>query len=50
MMGSKDGTLNIKAEDPTAMNSHVWVQSGDGSDWMADGSYLVSRLPGVPAE
>jgi deferrochelatase/peroxidase EfeB len=43
MMGFKDGTANIKAEDTAVMNSHVWVQPGDGPDWMNGGSYLVSR-------
>jgi deferrochelatase/peroxidase EfeB len=43
MMGFKDGTLNIKAEDPAAMQTHVWVQPGDGPEWMTGGSYLVSR-------
>lgn len=43
MMGFKDGTANIKAEDAAAMNDHVWVQSGDGPAWMTGGSYLVSR-------
>lgn len=43
MMGFKDGTANVKAEDTAAMNTHVWVPPGDGSRWMAGGSYLVSR-------
>jgi deferrochelatase/peroxidase EfeB len=43
MMGFKDGTANVKAEDATAMNKEVWVQPGDGPDWMTGGSYLVSR-------
>ncbi|WP_261576099.1 iron uptake transporter deferrochelatase/peroxidase subunit [Frankia gtarii] len=43
MMGFKDGTANLKTEDTAAMNTHVWVQPGDGPDWMTGGSYLVSR-------
>jgi deferrochelatase/peroxidase EfeB len=43
MMGFKDGTANLKAEDAAGMNTHVWVQVGDGPDWMTGGSYLVSR-------
>ncbi|ABW16338.1 Dyp-type peroxidase family [Parafrankia sp. EAN1pec] len=43
MMGFKDGTANIKAEDAATMNTHVWAQPGDGPDWMTGGSYLVSR-------
>lgn len=43
MMGFKDGTANIRAEDTAAMNADVWAQPGDGPGWMAGGSYLVSR-------
>lgn len=43
MMGFKDGTANVKAEDTTQMDTHVWVQPGDGPDWMTGGSYLVTR-------
>ncbi len=42
LMGFKDGTANIKAEDTTAMNRYVWV-AGEGPTWMVGGSYLVSR-------
>jgi deferrochelatase/peroxidase EfeB len=46
LFGFKDGTANIKAEEPDALDEHVWVQAGDGtaaSDWLAGGSYLVAR-------
>ena len=46
LMGFKDGTNNIKAEDTAALDEHVWVHAGDvsgGSAWMAGGSYLVAR-------
>jgi deferrochelatase/peroxidase EfeB len=43
MMGFRDGTLNVKAEDDAAMDNHVWAQPGDGAAWMSGGSYLVSR-------
>lgn len=43
MMGFKDGTANVKAEDTAQMDTHVWVQPGDGPDWMTGGSYLVAR-------
>ena len=43
LMGFKDGTANLKAEDAGAMNAQVWVQPGDGPSWMTGGSYLVSR-------
>lgn len=43
LMGFKDGTNNIRAEDTEAMDQHVWVQSSDSPAWMTDGSYLVAR-------
>jgi len=45
LFGFKDGTMNLKAEDPTALAEHVWVRPGDdsGADWLAGGSYLVAR-------
>ena len=43
LFGFKDGTNNLKAEDPTALADHVWVQDGDGPGWMTDGTYLVAR-------
>ncbi len=45
LMGFKDGTMNLKAEDPAAVDDHVWVPStvdGKGK-WLAGGSYLVVR-------
>ncbi|MFT4048262.1 MAG: iron uptake transporter deferrochelatase/peroxidase subunit [Solirubrobacterales bacterium] len=44
LMGFKDGTNNIKAEEGDAvLNEQVWAQASDGAQWMADGSYLVTR-------
>jgi deferrochelatase/peroxidase EfeB len=43
LFGFKDGTNNIKGEDADALRDHVWVQPGDGPDWMIGGSYLVTR-------
>ena len=43
LFGFKDGTANIKAEDPTTVNDQVWVAKGDGPEWMTGGSYLVTR-------
>jgi deferrochelatase/peroxidase EfeB len=43
LFGFKDGTSNLKAEDPTAVDEHVWVGEADDQAWMAGGSYLVSR-------
>ena len=42
-MGFKDGTRNIRGDDTTALDQHVWV--GDGADqaWMRGGTYLVAR-------
>ncbi len=43
LFGFKDGTRNLKAEETDLLRDHVWVQPGDGPDWMAGGSYLVTR-------
>lgn len=43
LFGFKDGTANIKAEDTDTLGQQVWVAKGDGPDWMAGGSYLISR-------
>ncbi len=44
LMGFKDGTRNLKQEDgDELLNKHLWVQPGDGPQWMVGGSYLVSR-------
>jgi deferrochelatase/peroxidase EfeB len=43
LMGFKDGTRNIKAEDAAEMNAFVWVGSETDQPWMKGGSYLVSR-------
>jgi deferrochelatase/peroxidase EfeB len=43
LMGFKDGTDNIRAEDTDAMEKFVWVQHGDGQGWMEGGSYLIVR-------
>jgi deferrochelatase/peroxidase EfeB len=42
LMGFKDGTANIKAEDGEAMDRFVWV-GREGPAWMRGGSYLVTR-------
>jgi deferrochelatase/peroxidase EfeB len=41
LMGFKDGTNNIRAEDEEAMNRYVWVR--EGPNWMRGGTYLVAR-------
>lgn len=43
LMGFKDGTDNIRAEDSEAMERFVWVQPDDGPGWMEGGSYLILR-------
>jgi deferrochelatase/peroxidase EfeB len=42
LMGFKDGTVNIKAEDTEAMGRFVWV-GGEGPAWMRGGTYMVTR-------
>jgi deferrochelatase/peroxidase EfeB len=44
LFGFKDGTDNLKAEAPEALDRFVWVADGDsGGDWLAGGSYVVTR-------
>jgi len=43
LMGFKDGTNNVVAEDTDALRSSVWVGAADDPAWMRDGSYMVVR-------
>ena len=43
MLGFKDGTNNIKAEDSETLDKNVWVAKDDGPEWLAGGTYLVTR-------
>ncbi len=45
LMGFKDGTANLKAEDVAALDRHVWVagKSSGEPPWLRDGTYLVAR-------
>jgi deferrochelatase/peroxidase EfeB len=45
LFGFKDGTANLKAEDPDNVEKHVWVGAGDDdrAAWLVDGSFLVAR-------
>src|SRR3954467_11338691 len=43
LFGFKDGTANLKAEETGLLQEHLWVQPGDGPEWMTGGSYLVTR-------
>jgi deferrochelatase/peroxidase EfeB len=52
LMGFKDGTANLKAEDTGEIDEFVWVRRGDDAvaDWMAGGSYLVARRINITIE
>jgi Tat-translocated enzyme len=41
LFGQKDGTRNLKAEQPERLAEHVWIS--DGPSWAHGGSYLVAR-------
>lgn len=41
LFGQKDGTNNLKAEEPEKLQEHVWIASGPA--WSHGGSYLVAR-------
>lgn len=43
LLGFKDGTNNVKAEESDDLDRNVWVAAGDGPDWLAGGTYLVTR-------
>src|SRR5205085_8150151 len=43
LLGFKDGTNNLKAEDTERLDKNVWVAHGDGPDWLTGGTYLVTR-------
>jgi deferrochelatase/peroxidase EfeB len=42
LMGMKDGTANIRAEDADDMERFVWA-GGEGPAWMRGGTYMVTR-------
>jgi deferrochelatase/peroxidase EfeB len=45
LFGFKDGTANLKAEEPSLVDDFVWVGTDDDpqASWLAGGSYLVAR-------
>jgi deferrochelatase/peroxidase EfeB len=43
LLGFKDGTRNIKAEQTALMDEHVWVGGETDQPWLRGGSYLVAR-------
>lgn len=50
LMGFKDGTRNVKAEDTATADRWVWAGSESGRDWMTGGSFLVVRRIRVQLE
>jgi deferrochelatase/peroxidase EfeB len=43
LMGFKDGTNNIRAEEAEAMERFVWVGEDEPQAWMRGGTFLVTR-------
>jgi deferrochelatase/peroxidase EfeB len=45
LLGFKDGTSNLKSEEPESLEKFVWVHEDDDerATWLAGGSYLVAR-------
>jgi deferrochelatase/peroxidase EfeB len=43
LLGFKDGTRNIKAEQTALMDDYVWVGNEADQPWLRGGSYLVAR-------
>jgi deferrochelatase/peroxidase EfeB len=43
LMGFKDGTNNIRAEEAEAMDRFVWVGEDEPQAWMRGGTFLVAR-------
>ncbi|HEY4189683.1 MAG TPA: iron uptake transporter deferrochelatase/peroxidase subunit [Candidatus Limnocylindrales bacterium] len=48
LLGFKDGTANVKAEETAAVEEHVWVQPGDEgasgpAAWLTGGTFLAVR-------
>jgi deferrochelatase/peroxidase EfeB len=43
LMGFKDGTNNVRAEDTAALEELVWARREDGPRWLAGGTYLIAR-------
>lgn len=43
LFGFKDGSANIAATDYPAQEQFVWVQPGDGPEWMVGGTYAAVR-------
>jgi deferrochelatase/peroxidase EfeB len=43
LMGFKDGTRNVHAEQLAEMDQYVWVGEETDQPWMSGGSYVVTR-------
>ena len=43
LLGFKDGTRNIKAEEKALMDDWVWVGGETDQPWLRGGSYLITR-------
>lgn len=43
LMGFKDGTRNIRADQTDLLHDHVWIGDGTDQAWLRGGSYLVAR-------
>ncbi len=43
LLGFKDGTRNIKAQQTDLLDDYVWVGNETDQAWMRGGSYLVAR-------
>lgn len=43
LMGFKDGTRNLKVEEPELVDRWVWSEGAGDQRWMDGGSYLVAR-------
>ena len=43
LLGFKDGTRNLKAEQTDLLNRYVWVGRETDQPWLRGGSYLVAR-------
>ena len=43
LLGFKDGTRNIKAEQASLMSDYVWVGQETDQPWLRGGSFLVAR-------
>ncbi|WP_080792055.1 Dyp-type peroxidase [Corynebacterium pacaense] len=43
LFGQKDGTNNLKAEQPEELEEHVWIPPSSSAPALAGGTYLIAR-------